>query len=75
MVEPGLGEEGEMRVEKGTLLIPSDYLLRNGEERFGLVLEVIPRDGLEPDFLVMFSDGFVNRVSMDGVVSLFEVVG
>jgi len=62
------------KVSRGTLLIPNDYMVRNGDVRFALVLQVVHRGTLPPDYEVLFSDGFINRISTSGITSLYNVM-
>ena len=54
-------------------MIPNEYLTRNNG-KIAIVLQVISREGLEPDFELLFSNGFINRVTMGSLVNLYDVM-
>ena len=56
----------------GDLLLPNEYMVNNGDSRLAVVLRRIDRGSLDPDYELLFSDGFVNRVPIRAICDLYR---
>lgn len=61
-----------MKLSTGTLLLPSEYLIRNGKPLTGIILEI--KDDLwGPNHRVLLSNGIIHWMDSDKINSLFRV--
>lgn len=58
-------------LQPGDLLLPNEYMVNNGDSRLALVLRRIDRGNLDPDYELLFSDGFVNQVQIRTICALY----
>jgi hypothetical protein len=59
-------------IQIGSLLIPNEYMVRNSNYTFGIVMGV--KDDLwGPSYRVLLSQGFDKWISHETILNLFEV--
>jgi len=59
----------------GTLLLPNDYQIRNGNPVSGLILQVLIDERWKTiNYIVHLSNGITRRIGDDVIEDLFEVV-
>lgn len=58
-------------LQPGDLLLPNEYMVNNGDSRLAVVLRRIDRGSLDPDYELLFSDGFVNQVQIRTICALY----